>query len=97
AGFQQAVIDVLVGKVLQAVEQYGVQVVVMAGGVAANRPLREQMQKALERHNVALHVAPIALCTDNAAMIAGAAYYRLVRGERSPLDLDVDPNAPLAL
>lgn len=96
AGFQQAVIDVLVGKVLQAVERFGVRVVVMAGGVAANRPLREQMKTALDRHGVALHVAPIALCTDNAAMIAGAAYYRLVRGERSPLDLDVDPNAPLA-
>lgn len=95
ASFQQAVVDVLVGKTVQAARDFGVKEVVLAGGVAANRLLRRQMAGALEELEVTLRVAPIPLCTDNAAMIAGAAYWRLQRGERSSLDLDAVPNLPL--
>ncbi len=96
ASFQQAVVDVLVGKTTQAARAFGVKEVILAGGVAANRVLREQMAATLEPLGVTLRVAPLPLCTDNAAMIAGAAYWRLRRGERSPLDLDAVPNLPLA-
>ncbi len=96
ASFQQAVVDVLVGKTVQAAKEFGVKEVILAGGVAANRPLRQQMAKTLETLGITLRVAPLPLCTDNAAMIAGAAYWRLQRGERSPLDLDAVPNLPLA-
>lgn len=95
ASFQQAVVDVLVGKTLEAATNFDVQQVVVAGGVAANRPLREQIQNALAEEGIPLLVAPLALCTDNAAMIAGAAYWRLRQRERSAWDLDVVPNLPL--
>lgn len=95
ASFQQAVVDVLVGKTVLALEEFDLQQVVLAGGVAANRVLREQMAKALADHDVDFNVAPLSLCTDNAAMIAGAAYWRLVRGERSSWNLDVIPNLRL--
>lgn len=96
ASFQQAVVDVLVGKTVVAVEDFDVEQVVLAGGVAANRPLRETMQRELEERGITLNVAPLALCTDNAAMIAGAAYWRLRRRERSSWDLDVVPNLALS-
>lgn len=95
ASFQRAVVEVLVGKTLEAATDFDVRQVVLAGGVAANRSLREQMQRALEDDDIPLRVAPLALCTDNAAMIAGAAYWRLRQRERSPWDLDVIPNLPL--
>jgi N6-L-threonylcarbamoyladenine synthase len=89
ASFQEAVVDVLVTKTRRAAEQYGVQQVAMGGGVAANRRLREEM-----RARIALPVTfpPPVLCTDNAAMIASAAYFRLQAGEASGHDLDVEPN-----
>lgn len=95
ASFQRAVVDVLVGKTLAAATDFDVQQVVVAGGVAANRPLREQIQSALAEEDIPLLIAPLALCTDNAAMIAGAAYWRLRQRERSTWDLDVVPNLPL--
>jgi len=92
AAFQEAVVDVLVRKTVQAAGIYGVLEVLLAGGVAANGRLREEM--AL-RVNVPLRVPRPDLCTDNAAMVAAAAYYHFARGERSSLDLDVYPNLPL--
>jgi N6-L-threonylcarbamoyladenine synthase len=93
ASFQEAVADVLVSKTKRAAEAFGVRQVLLAGGVAANALLRAEMDRL-----VALPVIypPLVLCTDNAAMIAAAGYYRLVRGRRSGLDLDVRPNLSLA-
>ncbi len=96
ASFQQAVVDVLVAKTVRAARDFSVQEVILAGGVAANRPLRQQLATALRELSVPLRPAPLSLCTDNAAMIAGAAYWRLQRGERSSLDLDAEPNVALA-
>jgi N6-L-threonylcarbamoyladenine synthase len=93
ASFQAAVVDVLVGKTLKAVETFGARALLVAGGVSANKALRKAFA---EKAKVPLHIPPIWLCTDNAAMIAGAGYYRFVQGQRDPLDIDVLPNWPLS-
>ncbi len=92
ASFQEAVVEVLVEKTRRAALAYGARQVLLAGGVAANRLLRRWMA---ERVPVPVVVPPLSLCTDNAAMIAAAGYFRLQRGERAGLELDVDPNLPL--
>jgi len=92
AAFQLAVVDVLVGKTVQAAEQFPAKQVVLGGGVAANLLLREKLR---ERVGLPLfHPRPV-LCTDNAAMIGAAAYFRFLQGERASLDLDVYPGLSL--
>jgi N6-L-threonylcarbamoyladenine synthase len=93
ASFQSAVIDVLVGKTLQAAREFNAADILIAGGVSANRALRQNIQ---ELSPVPVHIPHISLCTDNAAMIAGAGYYRYTRGQVDPIDLDVLPNWPLS-
>jgi len=93
ASFQAAVIDVLVTKTIKAAKEFDAKNIVVAGGVSANRALRHSIQL---HTTCPLHIPPIWLCTDNAAMIAGAAYYRFVRNQRDPLDMDVLPNWPLS-
>ena len=85
--------DVLVGKTCAAAERLGVAEIALAGGVAANGPLREAMGA---RAPVPLRVPALRHCTDNAAMIASAGYFRLTAGDVSGWDLDVAPNLPLA-
>ncbi len=92
AAFQDAVVEVLVHKTLEAANIYGVLEVLLAGGVAANSCLREEMGLHL---NVPLHMPPPRLCTDNAAMVGAAAYWHFVRGDFAPWELDVYPNLPL--
>ncbi|MGC9333970.1 MAG: tRNA (adenosine(37)-N6)-threonylcarbamoyltransferase complex transferase subunit TsaD [Anaerolineae bacterium] len=92
ASFQAAVVDVLVEKTCQAAEAFGAHVVLMAGGVAANRLLREEMPR---RSPVPVRYPPTKLCTDNAAIIASAGFYRYQAGERAAWDLDVDPGLKL--
>ena len=95
ASFQQAVIDVLVGNVTQALEKTGIRKFAIAGGVASNATLREAMEKACRERNVEFyHPSPI-FCTDNAAMIGAAAYYDYRAGIRSGLDLNAVPNLKL--
>jgi N6-L-threonylcarbamoyladenine synthase len=95
ASFQEAVVDVQVQKTMRAAEEKGVAAVVLGGGVVANSRLRERMgEEAARRGLRLLHPSP-ELCTDNAAMIAAAGGFRLARGERSPLDLTVEPGLPL--
>jgi N6-L-threonylcarbamoyladenine synthase len=93
ASFQAAVVDVLVTKIVRAAKEYSAKNIVVAGGVSANRALRHSIQV---RATCPLHIPPIWLCTDNAAMIAGAAYFRFIRGQRDLLDMDVFPNWPLS-
>ena len=92
AGFQASVIDVLVEKARMAAEEYQVKLIMLAGGVAANRLLRQQMA---ERSALPVLYPPPALCTDNAAMIASAGYFRYQAGHRSDWDLDVISNLKL--
>ncbi len=93
ASFQAAVVDVLVTKTIKAARQFAAKNVVIAGGVSANRTLRHAIQV---QATCPLNIPPIWLCTDNAAMIAGAGYFRFIQGQRDPLDMDVLPNWPLS-
>ncbi len=95
ASFQEAVVDVLAVKTRLAAQEYHVKQVVLAGGVAANISLRARLEQELRPLNIRLHYPPVEFCTDNAAMIAGAAYFHLCRGERHGLDLDVQPGLSL--
>jgi N6-L-threonylcarbamoyladenine synthase len=88
ASFQQAVIDVQVVKACRAVEQYGVRVFCLGGGVAANTALREALREAMTARGVRFSVPPFELCTDNAAMIAAAGTFRFRAGERLALDAE---------
>ncbi|NMB67838.1 MAG: tRNA (adenosine(37)-N6)-threonylcarbamoyltransferase complex transferase subunit TsaD [Chloroflexi bacterium] len=93
ASFQEAVVDVLVSKTLQAARTFKASEILVAGGVSANRALREAFQAQTE---FKVHIPPLYLCTDNAAMIGSAGYFRYTRGQRDPLDLDVLPTWPLS-
>lgn len=95
ASFQQAVVDVLVDKTLDAAAKYQVSTVMLAGGVAANSCLRQQMQQRAAADSIKVTYPPLILCTDNAAMIAGAAYHKYLRGDFAPLTLNATPTLPL--
>ena len=92
ASFQVAVVDVLVEKAKRAAEEYQAKQILLSGGVAANKLLRREMA---ERSDLPVLCPPIYLCTDNAAMVAGAAYFHYQAGHRSGWDLDVIPNLKL--
>ena len=93
ASFQEAVVDALVDKTLQAAEKYQPKVILLAGGVSANAALRETIQ---QRSTFPVFIPPLYLCTDNAAMIAAAGYQRFRKGQVDNLDFDVLPTWPLS-
>ncbi len=95
-GFQDAVVDVLVTKTIRAARDGGARSIVLGGGVAANRPLRDRLAGEAERLGVPLIVPRPGLCTDNGAMIGAAGARRFLAGERATLDLDARPSLPLA-
>ena len=95
ASFQEAVVDVLAVKTRLAAQEYHVKQVVLAGGVAANINLRARLERELRPLHISLQYPPIEFCTDNAAMIASAAFFHLLRGEQHGLDLDVEPGLSL--
>jgi N6-L-threonylcarbamoyladenine synthase len=80
AGFQQAVVDVLLAKCVKAMQRTALHTLVVAGGVGANRRLREALTAAGERNGFRVHYPPFEYCTDNGAMIALAGALRLERG-----------------
>ncbi len=90
AGFQEAVVDVLVDKAFAALRKTGLQILCVGGGVAANARLRQRLQEEADRRGVQLHVAPLRWCTDNAVMGA-IAVERLKAGLVERLDLEVYP------
>ena len=97
AGFQEAVVEVLVRKSLAACRQESLKRIVVTGGVAANRYLRDRMTTAAQKEGIDVFVPQPVLCTDNAAMIACAGYYRFRDGldsESDPFSLDAHPNLP---
>ncbi|UCH58896.1 MAG: tRNA (adenosine(37)-N6)-threonylcarbamoyltransferase complex transferase subunit TsaD [Anaerolineales bacterium] len=93
ASFQAAVVEVLVGKTLRAAQTFKAKQILVAGGVSANRALRKAFQ---EQSPVKVHIPPVWLCTDNAAMIAAAGYFRYLHGQQDGLEMDVLPNWPLS-
>jgi N6-L-threonylcarbamoyladenine synthase len=90
--FQESVVDVLVAKTVDAARQYGATTILLAGGVAANTRLREELRR---RADVPVLAPPLSLCTDNAAMIAAAGYYRFATGLQHDWSLDVNPSLKL--
>ncbi len=95
ASFQEAVVDVLAVKTRLAAQEYQVKQVLLAGGVAANVALRRRLEQELGPLNIHLKYPPVEFCTDNAAMIASAAFFHVIRGERHELNLDVQPGLSL--
>ena len=91
ASFEKYVTDILLENTLRASEQLGIKTIVLAGGVSANSYIRENFLKLQERGYQIYYPTPI-LCTDNAAMIASAGYYRYIAGVTSQLDLNAVPN-----
>jgi N6-L-threonylcarbamoyladenine synthase len=92
ASFQEAVIDVLVTKTIAVAKERRARQLLLAGGVASNKALR---QRLTENSPLPVLVPPPILCTDNAAMIAACGYYRLQAGKTNGLDLDVTPGLKL--
>ena len=86
ASFQAAVVDVLYEKTVEAAREYKAKEILVAGGVSANQALRNAF---LNQTEFKVHIPPISLCTDNAAMIAAAGYFRFAHGQTSSLDMDV--------
>ena len=95
ASFQEAVVDVLVGKTLRAAIERHVKTVSVSGGVSINGRLREALTAACAEHGLQLLLAPPRLCTDNAAMIAALAYHKLKSGQGSNFSLEVAPSMGL--
>ncbi len=93
ASFQKAVVDVLFKKTINAAREFGAKEILVAGGVSANRALRQTFRAQTE---FPVHIPPLSLCTDNAAMVASAGYYRYALGHTSQLDIDVLPTWPLS-
>lgn len=95
ASFQKAVTDVLIGNAMRAAEEFGIDTLAIAGGVASNSALREGMREECQKRGIRFyHPSPI-FCTDNAAMIGVAAYYEFINGKRDGLDLNAVPNLKL--
>ena len=97
ASFQEAVVDVLVTKARRAAVDVGARGLCLGGGVAANSLLRERFLDACVEEGIQAYVPSRAMCTDNAAMVAAAGYWRLLHDGPTPLDAGGDPNLRLPL
>ncbi|MBL5768206.1 tRNA (adenosine(37)-N6)-threonylcarbamoyltransferase complex transferase subunit TsaD [Heyndrickxia sporothermodurans] len=93
ASFQESVIDVLVTKTIKAAKEFNVKQVLLSGGVAANKGLRERLEKEFAKiDGIELLIPPLHLCTDNAAMIAAAGSILFEKGKRSEYSLNANPS-----
>ncbi len=96
ASYQEAIVDVLIEKTLQAAKDNNIDRVVVCGGVAANSRLREKFSKAATERSVDLFIPPMILCTDNAAMVAAIGEVLLKSGRHDVLDLNAVSRWPLS-
>ncbi len=95
ASFQEAVVDVLIHKLMKAREKTGVGSVVIAGGVACNQALRKRLLDIASSVDMGVYYPRAEYCTDNGAMIALAGYHRILHGERASLAVDVRSRFPI--
>jgi N6-L-threonylcarbamoyladenine synthase len=95
ASFQNRVVEILTKKTMRALKEYNVSNLILAGGVAANKGLRNRMTELALQNNIDLTIPPMKYCTDNAAMIGAAGYYAYKLGRFSLLDLNSKANDKL--
>lgn len=93
ASFQAAVVNTLYEKTIQAAEEFEVKELIVAGGVSANRALRNAFRS---QHDYRVHIPPLNLCTDNAAMISAAGYFHFIKDDIDDMSFDVEPTLPLS-
>jgi len=93
--FQNRVVDILAKKTLKALKEYKVNNLIVAGGVSANKGLREKLEKLCVENEINLTFPPMKYCTDNAAMIGVAGYYAYKLGKTSDLDINAKASIPL--
>ncbi len=97
ASFQRAVVEVLTEHTIMAAKEYGIKDIALAGGVASNFELRRCMENACKKEGMKLFYPSPIYCTDNAAMIGSAGYYRYISGVRADLDLNAVPGLKFAV
>lgn len=95
ASFRKAVVEQLVGKALLAAREHNAKALAVAGGVAANSLLRQELTEGAQKLHIPCYMPPLKLCTDNAAMIGSAAFWQLMRGALAGLDLNAEPGLEL--
>ena len=94
--FQKVVVEVLAKKTMKAINDYSVNNLIVAGGVAANKGIRERLEFECNREKINLTVPEFRFCTDNAAMIAASGYYAYIRGDRADLTLNANSSLDLS-
>ena len=95
ASFQKSIVDTLVGKTMRAAKEKCIKTVILAGGVSANNLLRKALKEECEKENIDCRIPPIELCTDNAAMVGCAGYFRYKKGLFSDYAMGINSVAKL--
>jgi len=95
ASFQEAVTEVLSTHLIDCANKYDTKKIALAGGVAANKPLRERCERMAKKNGMEFYCPPLSLCTDNAAMIGCAAYYEFQNGKIADMTLNAIANLPI--
>ena len=95
ASFQEAVTEVLSTHLIDCANKYGTKKIALAGGVAANKPLRERCERLAQAYKMEFFCPPLSLCTDNAAMIGCAAFYEFQNGKIADMSLNAIANLPI--